>query len=701
MQNIKYQFLVMLFVLFASIGKGQVTPASMQDTAGELSVGNSGTPTYKVPIALPPGIKDVAPQVALVYGGASVQGTAGAGWSIVGISSISRESSRIDLDGQIDVVDFDDLDRFSLDGQRLMLKSDSPATYGKAGATYQTENYSNLKIESAGSFAYAGLTNPSGPLTFTVTFPDGTQAIYGNATTARGLSEWMITRWIDAQGNFIDYTYETENNAIRIKTITWGKNINKATNYQNKIDFVYKNRARSEYSYLNGIKIATTKILDYVEVFTSTSANVWERFRKYQLTYQTISGNYQRVQQIQEFNASNEATNPITFEYNNTEDGFSNFTYSQSETNTLINDVKTTGDFDGDGQVDFIANNNLYLNPIGNNNTWNAIGGAGTPNSTVSVTINNKLSQKQSIVDVTSTTSNAIFKIRTLNNNSFADSYIKEFPMDLSTSVSINNTTGSTLGIQCLSALYSNQHTETSTIRTVFGDFDGNGVSNAIIQRNKFDMRITNGPVYSSDPNITFDIRFCNWIYDKINQTTTYFMVDLAQESSTSNAYGNWSYCRLYDSAGAFSNGLTDIKQMDFNGDGKEDLIHLNYSNNTYKVFEIVRNFTGEVSYITQLIGEGSFPEGLKVNNDKKQLLYGDFNGDSKTDLMVPEAEDSPTWFMYLANGKGFERIPYYNFETYKPFHTEDGATVWGVYNFIPYRFKQDPFIEEVISRQM
>ena len=182
----------------------------------------------------------------------------------------------------------------------------------------------------------------------------------------------MITRWIDAQGNFIDYTYETENNAIRIKTITWGKNINKATNYQNKIDFVYKNRTRSEYSYLNGIKIAATKILDYVEVFTSTSANVWERFRKYQLTHQTISANYQRVTQIQEFNTANQGANPITFEYNNTEDGFGNLEYSNSGNSELLNFTKASGDFDGNGTFDFATNYKIYFNPIANN-SWSGV----------------------------------------------------------------------------------------------------------------------------------------------------------------------------------------------------------------------------------------------------------------------------------------------------------------------------------------
>lgn len=134
-------------MFFAQIVQSQ----NFTDTKGELQISNSGTPTYKVPIALPPGIKDVAPQLAITYNGASVQGLAGMGWNLVGISSISRVSSRIDLDGTLDPVNFDNLDRYALDGQRLIEKTGS---YGEMSATYQTENYSNLKIQSNGMFSH-------------------------------------------------------------------------------------------------------------------------------------------------------------------------------------------------------------------------------------------------------------------------------------------------------------------------------------------------------------------------------------------------------------------------------------------------------------------------------------------------------------------------------------------------------------------
>lgn len=354
------QYLLYTCLFFVNL----VFSQNFTDTKGELQISNSGTASYKVPIALPPGIKDVAPQMALVYNGASVQGMAGMGWNLTGISSISRTSSRIDLDGILDGVDFDNLDRFALDGQRLIEKT---GIYGASGTTYQTENYSNLKIESIGSFWHKATeqcrnydlggypqtdcTTPSSvsnsaPQSFTVTFVDGSKAYYGGTTDSRGLMNWMINRWIDSQGNYIDYTYETENNTQRIKKISWDNNINVPSGYENKIEFNYKARLRTEYSYLNynNIKIEVNKILcDFV---VSTGGQV---FRKYTLNHEQVSGNYQRVKSITESNGAAENSNPIVFDYDNTTDGFAPIVKYNGVTDSDLVNVKLSGDFDGNG----------------------------------------------------------------------------------------------------------------------------------------------------------------------------------------------------------------------------------------------------------------------------------------------------------------------------------------------------------------
>lgn len=236
-----------LLLFFFSIVKSQ--QISLSDTKGELTVNGMGAANYKVPIALPPGVKDVAPQIALTYSSSANNGIAGYGWNIVGISSITRMGTRIDLDGYVDGVDFDENDQFALDGQRLIRENRGVS----GGVLFYTENYTNLRIMSYGSFAYPG-SSGSGPERFEITFPDGTQAFYGSTTNSRGVSEWLIDKWIDPQGNSIKYEYSTNNNVTYIKKITWSENASIGSNeYFNTIEFFYKSRLRPEMAYLHGV----------------------------------------------------------------------------------------------------------------------------------------------------------------------------------------------------------------------------------------------------------------------------------------------------------------------------------------------------------------------------------------------------------------------------------------------------------------
>ena len=59
------------------------TPTNkFHDTQGNIEVTGGGQLQYTLPIALPPGIKSVAPQINLVYTSGSGNGIAGYGWSL-------------------------------------------------------------------------------------------------------------------------------------------------------------------------------------------------------------------------------------------------------------------------------------------------------------------------------------------------------------------------------------------------------------------------------------------------------------------------------------------------------------------------------------------------------------------------------------------------------------------------------------------
>jgi RHS repeat-associated protein len=653
-----------LFLLVFLVANKTMAQTNFADTKGELTVSGSGTPNYKVPIALPPGIMQVAPQIALTYSGASVHGMAGMGWDLVGISSISRVAPRLDLDGEILPVNYTATDRFMLDGQRLVLRSDSPIkTYGAAGATYQTENYSNLKIESSGSFAYAGLSNPSGPQNFTLTFSDGSQAFYGTTADSRGLSEWMINRWIDAQGNYIDYTYTTENNAIRITKITWGKNTNSGSTYQNTIDFVYKSRSRAEFSYTHGIKVGVAKMLESITVTTGGA-----QFRKYVLTHDVLSGNYQRVKQVQEFNAANEPANPVEFTYNTTADSFSDFSYSNFDSGFNLDDVIDSGDIDGDGSMDFIAKGKIYLNPFS------------TDGSKKELVIDNQFLGLVTVPDASGklVQKSQLIKFAVVGKNEIAVT-LQSFKNNSTTEFNVNTHT------KKVSSLFIETHRNYCNIDVLIppgmpqysieqgvsgeayatftdvkqGDFNGDGITEVFVN---YSITVADSDIVGGTNDQMLPRRLPSELDEPhcVTNYNTYYRsayIDLNPANDSSKVYG-------INLKGG------DII-ADFNGDGKQDIFR-RYGQ-SYQIYTLKNKADGTAGfeeYISGTIVENmdSFTVDKYPGRIEKVVVFGDFNGDGKTDFMVPVANESADWAMYMATGTGFERIFYPNFEWYQPF---------------------------------
>lgn len=235
--------------------------SAISETVGNLSVSLSGAAQYTLPIKVPPGLNGVVPQIALAYSSQTGNAIAGYGWNLSGVSVISRIPSTKFHDNNIDAVDFDTADRFSLDGQRLLLKS---GTYGSNGAQYATENFSNLKIVSSGVSPYG---SSYGPASFTVTYPDGSVAYYGLTSNSRSRTEYAITYWQNPQGVRIDYAYSTTDNSLSIASIKYGHRLTATA--PNEIQFVYKTRKRPEMSYIGGVEFRRKNILSQIKVVAS------------------------------------------------------------------------------------------------------------------------------------------------------------------------------------------------------------------------------------------------------------------------------------------------------------------------------------------------------------------------------------------------------------------------------------------------
>jgi RHS repeat-associated protein len=202
-------------------------------TAAEFRVDESGAATYSIPIYAVPGTAGVTPKLSLNYSSQGGYGPLGKGWSIGGLSSITRcRATReagdfivngVPTDGNPRPISYSG-DKVCLDGQRLITVSNSPACASVAGMAVQQLR---TEIESFQRIcAYTPTGGTTGPAFFTVERKDGSISWYGDRvsngaqnlgfggyfnSTAPGKEAyalmWAQTRFQDSTGNQIDFVY--------------------------------------------------------------------------------------------------------------------------------------------------------------------------------------------------------------------------------------------------------------------------------------------------------------------------------------------------------------------------------------------------------------------------------------------------------------------------------------------------------------
>ena len=171
------------------------------------------------------------------------------------------------------------------------------------------------------------------------------------------------------------------------------------------------------------------ELLKTIFVYTNS-----QLFRKYVLTHDVDPQlGYERVTQLQEFNANNEAANPVIFEYSTTTMDNANSETVTSYTNNLnFNDVELSGDFDGDGRLDFVTENGLYRN------LFNGSSGQAPvilPNEITQIRKNaklisnvltdGKLNQFSSLITAKENANSIEFKVFNFNLNTFSEVFTK------------------------------------------------------------------------------------------------------------------------------------------------------------------------------------------------------------------------------------------------------------------------------------
>ncbi|MDZ4147697.1 MAG: RHS repeat-associated core domain-containing protein [Flavobacteriaceae bacterium] len=630
----------------------------ISETVGELSVSLTGGAGYNIPVAVPQGINGIEPSISLSYNSQGGNGLAGFGWNVSGVSVITRIPSTKFHDNNIDGVDFDLQDRYSFDGQRLILKS---GVYGGDGAQYETENFSNVKITSHGVSPYG---SAYGPTYFIVTYPDGSEARYGYSNDSRSRTDYAISYWVNPQGIRINYTYTTSDNSLSISNIAYGT---AGSSPLNEIQFIYKTRKRPEQSFTGGQDFKRKNLLSEIRVKGNGIG-----YRNYVLTHNYNTLGYDRLVSVQEKSGDNTLSySPITFSYDDTPTNIAS-TGIVADLGVINIEQRNANvvpfDLTGNGKMDFI----------------------------VYPTTGTDLRKKFWVFkDLQSVTTNFAFEIG-LNGNTFEQIFPVTWLSHNSKVlpgqgfVVVKNTNVADITFEVYSDGFSTPIThqydrfwEAPKITTGFtcqydfqiggcslsyqdlkipkeylsGDFNGDGLSDIIAVEKDFSYANVNcGP---PDP---FGFA-CDEVYNNINASPKKVHFINLDRRITGN---------FVNLAGILQAGVAEDDKLmtaDVNGDGKTDILHFK----TGKVYAYTLTQTNTLQLLWQTTD-------TRIKLDKP-ILLGDYNGDGKTDFMIPAAADSSLFALFRSTGSSFFKT-----ELTYPFQYKlaSGASPLYLYNLIP-----------------
>ncbi len=291
------------------------------------------------------------------------------GWSLGGLSVISRCSASLAQDNYVSGIKFDASDRFCLDGQRLVAIS---GTYGQSGTEYRLQNDNTSRIVSYGQ---AG----NGPAYFKVWTKAGQIMEYGivegggidSRIEAQGRSDallWPVGRISDTVGNYITFKYLEDNSTGEhyITRIDYAGNSITGTSPYAYVEFNYEGRADITKGFVAGSNIKTSKRLRSIKTFSNNL-----QVKEYKLGYQYGNGTkYSRLVSLSECGADGKCKLSSNFTWSDSSNKFDDVKLVLCDGCspgglTYNTGMEHTGDFNGDGLDDYMYNYNGWYVALG------------------------------------------------------------------------------------------------------------------------------------------------------------------------------------------------------------------------------------------------------------------------------------------------------------------------------------------------
>ena len=609
-QNVVYQTLY-TDATFDGRAINQSLPVGSISGNGNVT---SGGATYSIAIATPPGTNGISPAVSINYHSMAGNGVLGQGWDIGGLSKITRSTRNMYFDNETNPVVMTNSDRFVLDGTRLIAKV---GNYGESNTTYGTESENFATITSKS-------TQGNGPQWFEVITKDGVKMEYGNTPDSRLTGQfatvltWALSRILYPDGNYITFKYNTNASfALLIDEINYTGNAAQGLAPYNQVKFDYKIRTIDENAgFENDTKIESKYLLDKVTTKAEGST-----VRSYQFNYGHDNIN-SYLKEVIEAGTDGTQPNATIFKYGNPPADFSTVTtdgYDYPSSTTI------TGDFNADGLTDFLEAS-LIQNPA----VYRMIVYAKYP-------AYNAKPNDFYVVNVTDApVTYSVVKKQSIPNS--FDFLAYDFTGDGADDVLMTNIAGS------------GQNRTLTSLRIY------RTVQNYDWQTN-------------AQPEIQFDpLTISPYTgYSKIHPSGHFIFPgdydgDGIQDILTMLGSNAVNYnCHLYNGkvqpdfgsiviSGVFSLAVSDwptadkVHVIDFNGDGKSDIMLIKGSNCEVFTFDgwTARRIHYSTNYLT-----------------KDHLSYfGDFNADGKTDILA-KLTTSGTWKVVISNGIGFYESPF------------------------------------------
>ena len=692
MKKILYFFIVLLFCSYSlkaqeknAIGtneKHRDTETVVGAIGGSVDVSSLGGATYSIPISLPEGVGGMQPALSIVYNSQSGNGLLGWGWNLGGLSAITRTGTTMYHDNCLHGVAFstdfnnrDDLDRFTLDGQRLMVVNGLPD--GGDGTEYRTEIDQMAKIVS-----YSCDTT-YGPAYFKVWLSNGNIAYYGSRWDSRiGLQQhndvcvWLLDSVVDRNGNYMSYRYCRGYTNYFLTDIYYTGNNRSGVSPLYRIKLEYDTRPDEETVFIGNNALHQSMILKRVSVQNTTSTKnrlLWQ----YDFNY--LGGNgtelYKKLETIT-FSGGGEEYKATTIRWGTDNNQFSSVQFSFTGDGQMRGQcIKFPGDFNGDGYTDMIT---VEKNTDGSGKTARVYLNGRDASGNVVFTQIEKYPLDENITWIYV----ADFDGDGLDDYMFANRERRDFWLlrdivTLDIYITRRNGNGGLDFVRHETPHADYRLASSKRDVLILGDFLGEGKTSFILEISQGDGKTAEQDVPDSDTTETKADRSYYIVYDKTQQqfvehrinindvlgADVYYPGDYDGDGKTEilysypqNGFTSTAIVKFF-----FENGNYGFREHyngrpanwkycypgDFNGDGHADaLFHFNdYDpDGEWRVFLFKQNRFLWNSYFCWDIGQDTNPE-IKDNpvnlenmlGHSEYLRVGDFNGDGKADIMYPD----------------------------------------------------------------